>query len=100
MSDLPKKYALWDALLSAWPISRLATMTLDDQSAFVGTALLSAYQAGALTALRQPRLVFLANHLSSRSSSHGEPHPIISRYLASLVLGHTSAASVADPSSN
>lgn len=32
MSDLPKKYALWDEFLSAWPASRLATMTLDEYS--------------------------------------------------------------------
>ena len=32
MSDLQKKYALWDEFLSAWPVSRLATMTLDEYS--------------------------------------------------------------------
>lgn len=30
MSDFQKQYALWDEFLSAWPASRLATMTLDE----------------------------------------------------------------------
>lgn len=29
---LPKQYALWDEFLSVWPVSRLATMTLDEYS--------------------------------------------------------------------
>lgn len=32
MSELPKKYGLWDEFLSAWPTSRLTTMTLDEYS--------------------------------------------------------------------
>ena len=32
MSDFQKQYALWDQFLSAWPASRLATMTLDEYS--------------------------------------------------------------------
>lgn len=30
MSDFKQQYALWDEFLTAWPLSRLATMTLDD----------------------------------------------------------------------
>ena len=30
MSDFKKEYALWDEFLSAWPLARLTTMTLDD----------------------------------------------------------------------
>lgn len=32
MTDFPKQYALWDEFLSVWPVSRLATMTLDEYS--------------------------------------------------------------------
>lgn len=32
MSDFQKLYALWDGFLSAWPVSRLTTMTLDEYS--------------------------------------------------------------------
>jgi 5-methylcytosine-specific restriction enzyme B len=32
MSDFQKQYTLWDEFLSAWPTSRLATMTLDEYS--------------------------------------------------------------------
>jgi 5-methylcytosine-specific restriction protein B len=32
MSDLQKQYALWDEFLAVWPVSRLATMTLDEYS--------------------------------------------------------------------
>jgi len=30
MSDFQEQYVLWDKFLSAWPVSRLATMTLDE----------------------------------------------------------------------
>lgn len=30
MSDLKKEYELWDEFLTVWPLTRLATMTLDD----------------------------------------------------------------------
>lgn len=30
MTDFPKQYAVWDEFLTAWPASRLATMTLDE----------------------------------------------------------------------
>ena len=30
MSDLKKQYELWDEFLNVWPLTRLATMTLDD----------------------------------------------------------------------
>ncbi|WP_291332393.1 hypothetical protein [Desulfovibrio sp.] len=30
MNDFSEQYALWDEFLSIWPISRLATMTLDE----------------------------------------------------------------------
>ena len=30
MSDFRTQYALWDEFLTAWPASRLATMTLDE----------------------------------------------------------------------
>lgn len=32
MSDFQQQYALWDEFLSAWPASRLVTMTLDEYS--------------------------------------------------------------------
>lgn len=32
MSDFKQQYALWDEFLSAWPLSRLATITLDEYS--------------------------------------------------------------------
>ena len=32
MSDLKKEYELWDEFLTVWPLTRLATMTLDDYS--------------------------------------------------------------------
>ena len=32
MADFPKQYALWDEFLAVWPLSRLATMTLDEYS--------------------------------------------------------------------
>jgi len=32
MSDFQEQYTLWDEFLSVWPVSRLATMTLDEYS--------------------------------------------------------------------
>lgn len=32
MSGVPKEYGTWDEFLSAWPVSRLTTMTLDEYS--------------------------------------------------------------------